>query len=186
EGAPRVPTRVARTPSTPTAHEAMATRMEAPGATCTWLAGRWSRSTDSTTSSSALAGFKVLISLLPLLHGVRGLGEAAALQRLDVGDDGPAVGLGDRLGVARHGPHAVRDDLEELAGNHLADAILVEGRGRHPAAGGDDAPALAHLVVADGAEDVVALLAALHEGGGDLHRVLGHRLALGVEAPEER
>src|SRR5690606_7855453 len=54
-----------------------------------------------------------------------------------------------------------------------------------PAPGRDQAPALAELVVADRAEDVVALLAPLDQGGGDLHRVLLQGLAVLVEPAEE-
>src|SRR5262249_25102112 len=118
-------------------------------------------------------------------------GVPAQLQGADVGNDRPAVLGGDLLGVARHGAHAVSDDVEVVAvgghaqrhldapGPEAARQVLVEVRRRREATLDDHALAGAGTVVAGGAEYVETLLAAA-QGGGHvllLDRQAGDELA---------
>jgi len=109
---------------------------------------------------------------------VRERGVLAALERADVGGDGPAVGDGDAIGVGIHHAVAVRDDVEEMADGRIAEALLVVGRRRRKTAAHDDAATVAVAAVADRAVDVETLAAALEEFARQWDGKLGRERAV--------
>ena len=112
------------------------------------------------------AGIRVIV---PLLEGDAGL-FGGELQGADVGHDGPTVAQGDIAAVTTHEALAVGDHIEDrsvraeggdVGGIKIARLLEVEG-GEDAILGGHTL-AIAGSTMADGAMDVVALLAALDE-----------------------
>src|ERR1017187_2529707 len=81
---------------------------------------RWGRSVDSEVPPVVRG---------TVLHPAR----LGALEGPHVGDNGPAVGRRELVGVGVHLALAVRDRVEDLALRHLAEAIVMVARRRsHP------------------------------------------------------
>src|SRR5690554_218742 len=116
---------------------------------------------------------------------VRDLTVLAQLQRLDVGGDGPAILRLDARSVAVHAAEAVGDRVVVVADRRVQQALLRrEGSGLREAPLDDHALAVAVVVVARGAVDVVALLTTKKKVGCKLHRQFGQE-AGGTHARQE-
>src|SRR5262249_15876895 len=90
-------------------------------------------------------------------------GVLAALQNADPRDDGPSVRWLYLLAIRGHQPLAVADRVEDLAGRPVPKLFLMQiGDAAEPMLRGD-AVARSGPAVADGAVDIEAIRAALHQ-----------------------
>src|SRR5688572_14742049 len=91
-------------------------------------------------------------------------GVVGALKRAHISDHRPAIFGAKLVSIREHRVLAVGDRVKDLALGHAAHAVIMVGRGCDHPVGLCNAVTVTQRTVARSAVDLVAVLAALHEG----------------------